>query len=122
MSTGQFPQPRLQQVQAPSEVFVSFSAEIVPHTTEALIATVANLANQHVPRVHLLLSTPGGSVMNGITLYNTLRGMPFELITHNVGNVNSIGNAVFLAGTRRYACPQATFMFHGVGIDVPGGA
>jgi ATP-dependent protease ClpP protease subunit len=64
--------------------------------------------------VHLLLSTPGGAVMNGINLYNVLRALPFKLITHNVGNVDSIGNAVFLAGEERYACPHSTFMFHGV--------
>jgi ATP-dependent protease ClpP protease subunit len=81
---------------------------------------MANLAHQGVARVHLLLSTPGGGAMHGITLYNTLRGFPFELITHNVGCVNSIGNAVFLAGGKRYACPRSTFMFHGVGFDVTG--
>lgn len=115
-TTGQFPQ----KIQQP-DVYISFSAEIVPQPTEALIATLADLANQRVSRVHLLLSTPGGMVGNGITLYNALRGFPFELVTHNVGNVNSIGNAVFLAGDKRYACPQSTFMFHGVGFDVTGG-
>ena len=33
-------------------------------------------------------------------------------------HVDSIGNAVFLAGEERYACPHSTFMFHGVGYDV----
>ena len=103
----------------PQIVYVSFSAEIIPHTTESLIATMANLSNQRVKQVYLLLSTPGGSVMHGMNLYNVLRAFPFELVTHNVGNVDSIGNAVFLAGTRRYACPHSTFMFHGVGFDVP---
>ena len=56
--------------------------------------------------------------MQGMTLYNVLRGMPFELITHNVGNVDSIGNAVFLAESKRYASPHATFMFHGVGFNM----
>ena len=64
-----------------------------------------------------MLSTLGGAVMNGMNLYNVLRAMPFKLITHNVGNVDSIGNAVFLAGAERYACPHSTFMFHGVGFD-----
>jgi ATP-dependent Clp protease, protease subunit len=102
----------------PSTVYISFSAEIIPHTTESLIATVANFANQGVKQVYLLLSTPGGSVMHGMNLYNVLRSMPVELITHNVGNVDSIGNAVFLAGAKRYACPNSTFMFHGVGFDI----
>jgi hypothetical protein len=38
-----------------------------------------------------------------------------------MGNVDSIGNVIFLAGAERYACPLSTFMFHGVGFDVPGG-
>jgi ATP-dependent protease ClpP protease subunit len=99
-------------------VYVSFSAEINPSTTENLIAVMANCANLKVKKVCLLLSTPGGNVMNGLNLYNILKGMPFELTTHNVGNVDSIGNAVFLAGALRYACARATFMFHGVGFDM----
>jgi ATP-dependent Clp protease protease subunit len=102
----------------PQIVYISFSAEINVNTTESLLATMANCANQGVPEVYLLISTPGGVVMNGMNLYNTLRGMPFRLTTHNVGNVDSIGNAVFLAGERRYACPHSTFMFHGVGFDI----
>jgi ATP-dependent Clp protease protease subunit len=101
----------------PTTVYVSFSAEINANTTESLIAVMANCANQGVKEVYLMLSTPGGSVMHGMNLYNVLKGMPFELTTHNVGNVDSIGNAVFLAGKRRYACPHSTFMFHGVGFD-----
>ena len=56
--------------------------------------------------------------MHGLTVYNMLRGMPFELTTHNIGSVNSIGNVIFLAGEKRYACKNSTFMFHGVGFDV----
>jgi ATP-dependent protease ClpP protease subunit len=99
-------------------VYVSFSAEINVSTTEQLIAVLANQASQRVDHVYLMLSTPGGNVASGMTLYNTLRAMPFKLTTHNVGNVDSIGNAVFLAGTERFACPHSTFMFHGVGFDV----
>ena len=100
-------------------VYVSFSAEINPSTTESLIAVMANCANAQVKKVYLLLSTPGGSVMNGMNLYNVLKGMPFELTIHNVGNVDSIGNVVFLAGKERYSTSSATFMFHGVGFDIP---
>ncbi|HXN39906.1 MAG TPA: ATP-dependent Clp protease proteolytic subunit [Solirubrobacteraceae bacterium] len=89
-------------------------AEINPNTAESLIATMADIANKGVLRVTLLLSTPGGAVPKGIAVYNSLRAMPFELITHNVGNVDSVGNVVFLAGNQRFACPHSTFMFHGV--------
>jgi len=101
-----------------SLVYVSFSAEINPTTTESLIAVMANCANAEVKKVYLMLSTPGGRVMDGMNLYTVLQGMPFELVTHNVGNVDSIGNVVFLAGQKRYAAPNATFMFHGVGFTI----
>jgi ATP-dependent protease ClpP protease subunit len=97
-------------------VYVSFSAEINPNTTETLIATMAELANLQTIEVYLLLSTPGGQVMNGMNLYHVLKGLPFTLTIHNVGNVDSIGNAIFLSGTKRYATKNATFMFHGVGF------
>jgi len=115
--------PPIQPVQALQvlpPVFVSFSAEIVPKTAEVLLATMAKLVNDGYKTVHLLLSTPGGSVMHGVTVYNVLRGLPITLITHNVGNVDSIGSVVFLAGEQRYACPQTTFMLHGVSFT-PGG-
>lgn len=102
----------------PNTVCVSFSAEIIPQTTESLLHVCAQLANQGVPNVYLVISTPGGSVMHGLNVYNVLRAMPFKLITHNAGNVDSIGNVVFLAGSERYACSTSTFMFHGVGTGV----
>lgn len=110
------------QQQGEKTAYVIFSAEINASTAESLIATMAKLANQGVAHVYLALSTPGGAVMNGLNLYNVLRAMPFKLTTHNVGNVDSIGNSVFLAADTRYAAPHSTFMFHGVGINVGSGS
>lgn len=62
----------------PSEAFVSFSAEVDATSTESLLAQMAQLAVQGVPKVTLLLSTAGGSVMHGMNLYSVLKGMPFE--------------------------------------------
>ena len=105
----------------PPIVYVQFVAEITPQPTETLLATVANLVNQRVPHIYLLFSTPGGSVMHGMAIYNSLLGVPCELTIHNIGNVDSIGNAIFLAGKYRYASQHSTFMFHGVGFDAPAG-
>src|SRR3546814_4324753 len=59
--------------------------------------------------------------MHGMNIYNVLRALPARLVFHNVGNVDSIGNAIFLAGDIRLACPHSTFMFHGVCMDIPSG-
>ena len=106
------------QKPTPETVYVTFNAEITPASAEGLLAVMANCATQNVKKVYLAISTPGGDVMQGMTVYNILRGMPFELTTHNVGNIDSMGNVIFLAGAKRYACAHATFMFHGVGFDM----
>lgn len=120
MGQPQVPVPMPPAPEPLSRVYISFSAEINANTTESLIATVANVVNQGKKEVYLLISTPGGSVMHGLNLYNVLRAFPIKLTMHNVGNVDSIGNAIFLAGEERFACPHSTFMFHGVGFDING--
>ncbi|MGB8478847.1 MAG: ATP-dependent Clp protease proteolytic subunit [Acidobacteriaceae bacterium] len=99
--------------------FISFTAEVVPQTAESLLNAVTGLVNQGFRDIHLLVSTPGGIVALGITIYNVLRGLPIDLTTHNVGNVDSIGTVIYLAGEHRFTCPQATFMLHGVSFTSP---
>lgn len=98
--------------------YVNFQAPINMATTQQLMATCTQLTGQGFKEIYLLLSTPGGQVMAGLTAYNVLRGLPAKILTHNVGNIDSIGNAIFLAGEERIACPHSTFMFHGAGADV----
>lgn len=104
----------------PNRVYLAFNAPIDSNTVQQLTATCAQLVNQGHDEIYFLLSTPGGNVVAGITLYNMLRALPAKIIMHNVGNVDSIGNAVFLSADERYACQHATFMFHGVAIGVNG--
>lgn len=117
-SAGPSPEITSTPAPPPKTIYVSFSAEVTTQTTEALLGVMAQQVQQGMQHVYLMLSTPGGHVTCGINIYNVLRAMPFHLTTHNVGNVDSIGNVVFLAGVERYACPHSTFMFHGVGFDV----
>jgi ATP-dependent protease ClpP protease subunit len=98
--------------------YVSFCGRINPDTTESLLGTCVDQANEGAKTIYLLLSSPGGSVDSAIAAYNVLRGMPFRLITHNVGTVDSMGNVLFLAGDERYACPNSSFTFHGVGFSL----
>lgn len=98
--------------------FISFQAEVNQSTSEVLISVIAKQVQQGRREIHLLLSTPGGTTTNGISIYNTLRALPISLTTYNVGSVNSIGNVIYLAGERRCACATSSFMFHGVGIDI----
>jgi ATP-dependent protease ClpP protease subunit len=98
--------------------YVIFQAPIDQKTSQHLIASCINEVHVGATEIYLAISTAGGNVMSGITMYNILKALPVKLTTHNVGNVDSIGNAVFLAGERRIACSHSTFMFHGVGCEI----
>jgi len=87
-------------------------------TTSALGGVLADVANKNHDEIHMLLSTPGGTVQDGIAIYNFIRALPVPLITYNIGQVNSIGNVVYQAGQRRIASKTSSFMFHGVGFDI----
>jgi len=83
-----------------------------------LQSTVADAANNAFDEIHLFLSTPGGTVHDGIAIYNIIRALPIPVRTYNMGNVNSIGNVLFQAGRHRICAEASSFMFHGVGFDV----
>jgi ATP-dependent protease ClpP protease subunit len=89
------------------------------NTSQRLIATCTQLVQNGTTEIYLAFSTPGGQVMAGLAVYNMLRALPVPVITHNMANIDSIGNAIFLAGAQRLACPHSTFMFHGVGFALP---
>lgn len=97
---------------------VSFTAPVLPQTVQVLMATVGQQLMQGFNDLHLLISTTGGSVADGLAAYNLLRSLPISITAYNVGCVNSIGNVMFLAGDKRYAAKACSFMFHGVGFDI----
>jgi ATP-dependent Clp protease, protease subunit len=99
-------------------VFISFTGAVNQVTTPALIGTIEHQISTGRDHIHLMLSTSGGVVNHGIEVYNVLRARNVAITTYNMGTVESIGNVLFLAGTKRYAVPSSRFMFHGVSINI----
>lgn len=102
------------------EISLVFSAGIDPVSCNNFASMLTKMANQGVERLTIGINCNGGNVQSGIFLYNILMSMPFDVVTHNIGNVDSIANAIFLAGRTRYSTRSATFMFHGVAFDLNG--
>ena len=106
------------EIIAKNPVCISLTTEITPLTGSALIGALTSAVNNQHDEIHLLLSTPGGMVADGITAYNAIRALPVPVHTYNIGNVNSIGNVIFQAGDKRIAAITSSFMFHGVGFPI----
>jgi len=69
-------------------------------------------------KLNLLISSPGGNVDPGIAIYNFLKGLPIEVITHNYGSCDSIASLVFCAGLKRYTISNSRFLIHGIGLTI----
>jgi len=99
------------------EYHMLFSAPINAQVANAFLMQLGNLITQQATKLTIAMNSPGGDVALGTAMYNGMMAMPFPIVTYNIGNVDSIANIVFLGATERYACPAATFMFHGVGFE-----
>jgi ATP-dependent Clp endopeptidase proteolytic subunit ClpP len=104
------------------ELYIRFMAPIIPVTTAQLLQLIDNAVKDKCDRIHLMLSSPGGSVFHGLSLYNFLRGLPIEVVTYNFGSVDSIGVVIYCSGKRRYSVPHARFLIHGVRFNIQGNA
>ncbi|MFA5567623.1 MAG: ATP-dependent Clp protease proteolytic subunit [Trueperaceae bacterium] len=99
-------------------VCISFTAPINNQSAAVLMAACADALARNFDEIHLLLSSPGGSVADGIAAYNYIRAIPVPKTVYNIGTVDSIANVVFQAFDYRIASLTSRFMFHGVGFDV----
>ncbi len=102
--------------------YIKFVGNIDGATSGALMKAIDEFLSQGMSRIVLLISSPGGTVFHGLTLYNYLAGLPIEVDTHNFGTVDSIGAALYVAGRRRYSVPDARFLIHGVSANFPANA
>lgn len=104
------------------EAYIRFMAPVVPQTVDQLFKIIDTKIKEKYEKIHLLISSPGGSVFHGLSLYNFLKGAPIEIDTYNFGSVDSIGVVIFCAGKKRYSVPHARFLIHGVRFNINGNA
>ena len=105
-----------------NESYIRFMAPIIPQTVDPLMRIIDQKIHKKYERIHLMISSPGGSVFHGLSVYNFLKGAPIEVFTYNFGSVDSIGLVIYCAGTRRFSVPHARFLIHGVKMNFQGPA
>ena len=102
------------------ECYIRFMAPVIPATIDSLMKIVDKKLNDKYERLNLLLSSPGGSVFHGLSVYNFLKGAPIEVYTYNFGSVDSIGVVMYCSGSKRFCVPHARFLIHGVKLTFQG--
>lgn len=58
------------------------------------------------------ISSGGGDLISGFTAYHFLKSLSIPVITHNISNVESVANIIFMAGSERRTNPGSRFLLH----------
>lgn len=72
----------------------------------------ADLAALQVPEITVRILSAGGSVPDGLGIYNALKNHPAKIITVNDGLAASVASAIFMAGDVRIAASNSLLMIH----------
>jgi len=87
-------------------------------TTSDDFARVLN--NKDISQINIDINTKGGSVHEGISIFNQLRNHPATVTTNVIGQAASIGTVIFAAGDERTMDTGATLFFHPVRMNMGG--
>jgi ATP-dependent Clp endopeptidase proteolytic subunit ClpP len=82
----------------------------------------ADLASANGDDVHVKIQSGGGSVFEGLAIYNTLKSYEGEVTTEIVGISASIASIIFLAGSKRIVNEVGFLMIHEAWTMTAGGA
>ena len=64
--------------------------------------------------IHLYINSPGGSVTDGMAIYDTINFVQCDVVTYCIGLVASMSTVLLSAGTKgkRFALPNSRVMIH----------
>lgn len=95
------------------------------HTDAAIDITEQLLyleAKPQINRIILLINSPGGSVSDGLLIYDQIRQSKKPVITVCIGKAMSMAAILLASGHRRYILPHSKVMIHEPLIEQTGGS
>jgi ATP-dependent Clp protease protease subunit len=96
----------------PSDVYAVFAGQIDQGAVQRIFASLAQANASHTERVHLLFQSTGGSVADGICLYNFFKTLSVDLTLYNSGSLSSIAVVTYLGAKKRMVSQYGSFMMH----------
>eukprot|EP00960_Hanusia_phi_P013100 382502-Hanusia_phi.AAC.2 len=89
--------------------------EIDDEIANQIIAVMLYLDSEDNSKpIYMYINSPGGSVISGLAMYDTMRHIKSEVITINVGLAASMSSFILAAGEKgkRLALPHSRVMIH----------
>lgn len=89
--------------------------EVNEHTANVVVAQLLHLANEDPDKdISIYINSPGGSVYDGLAIYDTMNFIKPDVATYGIGLQASMGAFLLSSGTKgkRHALPNARIMIH----------
>lgn len=89
--------------------------DVNEHTANLVVAQLLFLANEDPKAdISLYINSPGGSVYDGLAIYDTMQFIPCDVATYGIGLQASMGAFLLSSGTKgkRHALPNSRIMIH----------
>ncbi len=96
------------------QLYIIFQAGVNSQSAGQLLGAITTAINSQFTEINILISSPGGSVFDGMNIATLIKSSPIPINVHNVGQIDSIASVIFSAGTKRLAQKNSSFLFHGV--------
>lgn len=97
----------------PSTRTISFFGEVDRNATLAFISQVLHLVEEAEDEpITVWLNTEGGSLTDGLAIYDCLKNIPCPVIIYTTGICASAGLIILSAGDYRVASQSCTFYYH----------
>lgn len=116
-TTEPFQQIKAAVLDPATTFYCSFTGVIEPNSAQRIAAMFNHAHNNGHETIYFCFNSPGGTVNDGIFLYNHIVGLPTHVIIHNTGTVGSIAAAIYVAADERRCSKHGTFVIHPTSVQ-----
>lgn len=98
-----------------NERIIFLGEDVNEHTANIVVAQLLHLAYEDSKKdIKLYINSPGGSVYDGLAIYDTIQYIKPDVMTIGVGLQASMGSFLLSSGTKgkRFALPNSRIMMH----------
>jgi len=106
------------------ERIIFLSGEVNDHMSELICAQLLFLESENPEKdVSIYINSPGGSVLAGLAITNSMDFISCDISTVVMGQAASMGSFIAAAGTKgkRFSLPDSRFLYHQVMSGISGG-
>jgi ATP-dependent Clp protease protease subunit len=97
------------------ERIIFLGTDVNPHTANVIVAQLLFLQNEDPKKdIQIYINSPGGSVYDGMAIYDTIRHIKNDVSTVGIGLQASMGAFLLSSGTKgkRFLLPHSKVMIH----------